>query len=170
MAHFRAATTATDRVAALLALNRSSSPRRLKTLEDVYQEWHGHNSGYANYLRVVPSGTRPDVFEMIEAEKKRASFDITHPTWSRALILPMAINNKMVWTDRGITWVADTVIEFAPINGIMASRLLHAFQHCAKLKPDLQAKVRIALGRIVEEVPEKVSPTVHGQAQSYLAE
>jgi aminopeptidase N len=169
MDHFRAATTATDRVSALLALNRSSCPARLGTLEEVYQLWHGHNSAYANYLRVVPSGTRPDVFDMIEAEKNRESFDITHPTWSRALLLPMAFNNKMVWEDRGIRWVTETVIELAPINGFAASRLLHTFQHVAKLKPDLQTKVRSALARIVEEVAEKVSATVHGQAKLYLS-
>ncbi|MDQ7782047.1 MAG: M1 family metallopeptidase [Desulfomonilaceae bacterium] len=166
--HHRAATSATDRVASLIALNRSSASERRRILEDTYAAWHGHLSAYANYLRVVSAGTRDDVFDMIEAEKRRATFDIRNPTWSRALLLPMAVNNKMVWTEQGIGWVADTVIELSSINGYVASRLLNTFQLVRLLKDDLRALVTKALERIVREVPATVSPTVHGQAKAYL--
>jgi aminopeptidase N len=167
--HFHAATSANDRVAALMALNRSSALSRLTILEQVYESWHNHLSGYANYLRVVSSGTRHDVFDMIEAEKNRPSFDIKQPTWSRALLLPMATNNKVVWTDRGISWVADTVIDLAPLNATVTGRLLNTFQHVHKLKSPLQEKVKAALERIVQKVSEETSPAVHGQALAYLA-
>ncbi len=166
--HFRSATTATDRVAALLALNRSSSPSRLSVLEGVYERWHTHLSGYANYLRVVSGGTRDDVFDMIEREKKRAGFDIALPTWSRALFLPMATNNKMLWTDRGIQWITDTIIELAPVNATTTGRLLNTFQHVRKLKAPLQDKVKVALERIVQSIPEQDNPAVRGQANAYL--
>jgi aminopeptidase N len=166
--HFRSATTAQDRVSALLALNRSTAPERRALLEQVYADWHGHLSGYANYLRIVSSGTQPDVFTMIAAENARPSFDITQPTWCRALFLPMAINTKMVWTDRGIEWVAATVSALAPINATTASRLLNTFQQVQKLKPALHIKVHHALEFILEQVSEQVSPTIHGQAKAYL--
>jgi aminopeptidase N len=166
--HFYSATTATDRVAALLALNRSSSPLRRKVLDETYDSWHSHLSGYANYLRIVAGGTREDVFDMIEAEKRRPEFDITQPTWSRALFLPMASNNKMVWTDRGISWLADIVIELASINATTTGRLLNTFQHVRKLKSPLKAKVRAALERIVQHVSEETCPSVYGQARAYL--
>lgn len=167
--HFAAATAATDRVAALLALNRSSAPRRREALEEVYEKWRHHLSGYANYLRIVSSGTREDVFDMIEAEKRRPGFDITQPTWSRALFLPMAANNKMVWTDRGIAWVAATVVELAPINATTTGRLLTTFQHVRSLKPALREKAADALERIVGNVSPEKSPAVYGQARTYLA-
>ncbi len=166
--HCYSATTATDRVAALFALNRSSSPSRRKVLDEVYAAWHGHLSGYANYLRVIASGTREDVFEMIEAERGRPGFDIKQPTWSRALFLPMATNNKIVWTDRGINWIADMVIELAPINATTAGRLLNTFQHVKKLKPPLQPKVRAALEKIVSHVSQEACPAVNGQARAYV--
>jgi aminopeptidase N len=169
MEHFDAATTATDRVAALMALNRSSSPGCRSILERVYEQWSPHLSAYANYLRIVSSGTREDVFEMIEKEKQRRTFNITQPTWCRALFLPMATNNKMVWTDRGIEWVAATVIELAPINATTASRLLNTFQHVKQLKPHLREKALIALAHIVRQVPKEVCPTIHGQASAYLS-
>jgi aminopeptidase N len=166
--HFRSAATATDRVAALTLLNRSGEPSRRNILEEVYTDWHAHLSGYANYLRIVSSGTRDDVFEMIEAESSQPTFDITQPTWCRALFLTMASNNKMVWTDKGIEWVADKVIYLAPINGTIASRLLNTFQHVRSLKPGLRDKVIKALERIVREVANETSATIHGQASTYL--
>lgn len=166
--HYRAATNATDRVAALTVLNRSSAPQRRELLEETYRKWHTHLSGYANYLRIVSSGTQPDVFEMIEKEKQRPTFDIKQPTWCRALFLPMATNNKMLWTDEGIQWIGDTVIALSPINTTTASRLLNAFQQVKQLKPELREWVMAALNRIVRHVSEDQNPTIHGQASAYL--
>jgi len=167
--HYRLASTANDRVAALAALNCSSCPERRTVLEKVYEAWYGHLSGYANYLRIVAGGTQDDVFAMIKREKERPSFDITQPTWCRALFLPMASNNKMVWTDRGIQWVADSIIELAVVNTTTASRLLNTFQHVRSLKPDLRDKVKAALERIGHEVLENTSPTIYRQAHGYLS-
>jgi aminopeptidase N len=166
--HFRRATMANDRVAALLALNRSSSPARGPIMEEVYKNWVAHLSGYANYLRVVSSGTCDDVFDRIAEERNRPTFDVNIPTWSRALFLPMAANNKMVWTDRGIRWLVETIIELAPLNATTTSRLLNTFQHVNRLKPELREKVRVSLERVVNEVSESASPTIHGQARAYL--
>jgi len=166
--HLNEATTATDRVAALIALNRSSAPSRRSLLEEVYGRWHGHLTGYANYLRVVGSGTRDDVFDMIEHEKSRPTFDITQPTWCRALFLTMAANNKMVWTERGIQWLADTVIDLAPINATTAGRLLNTFQHVHTLRPSLKERVIPALEKILQHVSAEVCLTIHGQASAYL--
>jgi aminopeptidase N len=167
--HYKSATTAGDRVAALAALNRSSAPQRLEILEQAYQAWNAHLSGYANYLRVVGAGTREDVFDMINAEKRRPTFDINQPTWVRALYFSMAMNNKMIWTDQGIDWLTGSLIELASINGYVASRLLNTFQQVRNLKPDLQVKVRAALKTIADEVPDEVSPVVHAQAVGYLS-
>jgi aminopeptidase N len=166
--HYAAATTNADRMAAMLSLNRSSAPERRDMLEKTYDAWHEHLSGYANYLRIVASGTRDDVFDMIAAEKDRLTFDMHQPTWSRALFLSMAGNTRMVWSDRGIEWVADTVMDLVRANWFTASRLLNTFQQVRKLKPELQPKVRAALQRIVENVPPDVSQPVHAQAVAYL--
>lgn len=166
---FNKATTASERVVALTTLNRSSAAERRAMLDLAYKDWHSHLSGYANYLRVVSSGTGQDVFDMIEFEKGRPSFDISQPTWCRALFLTMAGNNKAVWTDRGINWVADTVIGLSRINPTTASRLLNTFQHVRSLKPGLKEKVVKALEKIVALVTESACPPIHGQASAYLA-
>lgn len=164
--HYRKATTANDRVTALALLNRSSSPERKKILDKVYEKWHSHLSGYANYLRVVSGGTHPAVFDEIEQEKHRDSFDIKFPTHARALVFPMAFNTKMVWTDKGLQWVTDTIIQFSSFNTTLASRLLNTFQHVKRLKPALKKKVTGHLKTILEKV--KDNPVISGQANAYL--
>jgi len=166
--HYRCATTATDRVVALAALNRSSERSRLSILEEIYRQWHPHLSGYANYLRIVAGGTRNDVFEMIEVEKRRPTFDITQPTWARALLLTMAMNNKMIWTETGIEWLTTAIIELAPINMTTASRLLNTFQHARNLKSALRERVLASLERIVDNLTESEHPAIHQQATAYL--
>jgi aminopeptidase N len=166
--HFRRATAANDKVSALVALNRSSAPERLDVLEEVYGQWHSNITGYANYLRVIGSGTHKDVFEQIDKERSRPTFQINQPTWCRALFLTMANNNKMIWNERGVNWIADRVIELAPINYTNASRMLNTFQHVRKMKPGLQRLVLAALERVVSNVSDKTSPAVHRQAKRYL--
>lgn len=168
LGHLEKAIAATDKVAGLTLLNRTTAPERDEILEAYYEKWRDHVSGYANYLRAISSGSHKEVFEMIEKEKNRDTFDITHPTLSRALFLPMAMNSKMVWTDKGISWVEDTVVELSNINEYTTGRLLSVFQHARKLKQDLKQKVVKALEGIVERVPPDVSPSVNGQARSYL--
>ena len=166
--HYRRATTATDRVSALVLLNRSSEPSRRAVLDQVYDEWHAHLSGYANYLRIVAGGTCSDVFEMVETEKRRPTYDITQPTWQRALFLPMAVNNKMLWTDEGIRRLTDIIIELAPINMTTTSRLLNTFQHARNLRPALKDKVMAALARVADTLPVREHPAVHNQAKAYM--
>jgi aminopeptidase N len=166
--YYRSATTAQDRVSALTVLNRSSSPERRPLLEEVYLAWHSHISGYANYLRIVSSGSCDDVFDMIEEEKNRPSFQIANPTWCRALLLTVAANTKMIWTDEGVEWIVATIIEIARLNPFVTSKLLNVFQHARKLRPNLKPKAVAALQKIIEEVPESVNPAVNGQAKAYL--
>lgn len=168
LAHYTSATTANDRVSALGQLNRSSAPQRLEVLEQAYEAMHGHLSGYANYLRVISSGTQPDVFEQIDREAARKSFDVNQPTWCRALYVPMAANNKMLWTEQGLDWLAGKIIELGPRNPTTTSRMLGAFKMVAELREPLKGLTANALERIANEVGPDDSPTIHGQAKAYL--
>ncbi len=166
--HLAASTTATDRVGALIAVNRSSMSERLNILEQTYANWNGHLSGYANYLRIVSSGWKADVFEMMGKERKRSTFDLTNPTLSRALLMTMAGNSKKIWTPEGVLWASETVIELASVNTYIASKLLNVFQDYKRMRPNLKPLVQDALQSIVDRVLDDASPTVSRQARSYL--
>jgi aminopeptidase N len=105
---------------------------------------------------------------MIEVERQRPTFDITQPTWARALFLTMAMNSKMVWTETGIDWLTKTIIELAPINMTTASRLLNTFQHARNLKSALREMVLASLERIIDNLTEGKHPAIHQQAKAYL--
>lgn len=165
---YRTATNANDRFAALVALNRSSAPLRREILEQVFRLWHREPSGYANYLKIVGSGSQDDFFTMIAEERRRPQFDLNHPTLCRSLLVTAAANTKMIWTAAGISWVGAAVIELAPVNGTTAGRLLNTFQHVARLKPDLRRRVTAVLETIAAEVNSAASPTIAGQVRSYL--
>jgi aminopeptidase N len=166
LGHYRGATTATDRVSGLLALNRSKFRGRRKVLDEVYRKWHSHISGYPNYLRIIGSGKGEHAWKEVEVEKNRESMDLKNPTLARALVMSMAFNTRMAWTDRGMEWVRDNVIEFSKINTTLATRLLNTFQLVNRMRPEVRRKVLKHL-RIIEKKC-RGNPAVLGQARAYL--
>lgn len=166
--HFRKAWNITDRISALSCINISDHPSRRQIMEEAYEMWKDHLSAYSSYLAIVSSGTHDDVFDMIAGEEKRSTFKIQHPTFSRSLFVPMAANNKILWTDRGINWVADTVIRLSGINEMTAGRLLACFQLVDSLAPDLKPKVLAALQHMQSEIKPDKAPSVSGRIAAFL--
>ena len=166
--HFHAAWSISDRTAALSCINICGHPDRKKLLESAFEEWNEHLTAYSGYLMIISSGVEDDVFDMIRKEEQRDTFNLVHPGHHRALFLPMTANNSMLWTDRGINWIADTAIRLAGINENSAIRLIACFGHVARLADDLKPKVISALERILEEVDKSVAPSVAGRVETYL--
>lgn len=166
--HFHRAWNITDRISALSCINVSESPRRRQLLEEGYLLWKDHLSAYASYLGIVGSGTHDDVFDMIAAEEKRSTFKIHHPTHSRGLYLPMSSNNKMLWTEKGIKWMTETVIKVAPINENTVIRLVAAFQQLDKMGADLKPGIIRALETMRAGIDQSALPSVAGRLNEYL--
>jgi aminopeptidase N len=169
-AHLEQAWNLTDKQSALSCINLSDHPRRSDLLARWYERWKGHLNAYTGYLSIVASGTHDDVFEAIAHEEKRPGFRIEHPSHSRALYLPMAANNKQLWTDRGLRWLTDTVIRLSTINENSTIRLLACCQLVDKMPADLKPKVLAALREIRAKVNESSAPSVTGRLKAYLQE
>ena len=137
-------------------------------MNEAHKLWKDHLSAYSSYLTIVGAGRHDDVFECIAKEEKRSAFNIEHPTLSRALFLPMGANNKMLWTDKGINWLMETVIRFAPINESCTVRLLASFRMVDKLADDLKSKVVSALEKMRADVDKSECPWVAGRIDDYL--
>ena len=166
--HFRKAWNITDKMSALSCINISDHPRRRELLHEAFDAWHGHLNGYTNYLALIGRGVHEDVFDMLAEEQRRPQFRIDHPSHSRALFLPMASNNKMLWTPRGLDWMVDTVLQLAAVNDYTAARLLGAFQLVAKLGADLRPRVTETLDRILCGLDASSCPSTTGRIQAYL--
>jgi aminopeptidase N len=166
--HFREAWNITDRLSALQCINLSSHPRRRELMEEAFEQWHRHLSGYTSYLSIVATGRQDDVFDMLAHEEQRPMFRPEHPGHCRALFLPMASNNKLLWTDRGIKWVQETVSRMAGVNENTANRLVACFQLANRLADDLKPKVVAALEAIRDNIDEETAPSVAGRVRGYL--
>jgi len=166
--HFRQAWNITDKMSALSCINLSDHPRRRAILDEAYEMWKDHLSPYASYLGIVAGGVHDDVFDMIVAEAGRPTFRPQHPTHSRALFVSMAGNNKMLWTDRGIAWMAETITGLAAVNENTANHLLGALQQVSKLATDLRPKVITALKTMKKAVDPEKYPSTAGRIATYL--
>ncbi|MBN2301652.1 MAG: DUF3458 domain-containing protein [Lentisphaerae bacterium] len=167
--HFRKAWNITDRVSALSCINISDHPDRLGILAEARKEWENHLNAYTSYLSIIGSGEHDDVFEMIANEERTAPFKIQHPSHNRSLYLPMTTNNKILWTDRGIHWLAQSVVKMAPVNENTAIRLLACFQQVRNLADDLRLKVEDALHFMQEHIDAVAAPSVAGRIAAYLS-
>ena len=166
--HFHRAWHISDKASALACISVSGHPRRPDILSEAYEMWKDHLSAYASYLGIVGGGVHDDVFDMMAAEELKPTFRIQHPTHNRALLLSMAGNNKMLWTDRGIAWAAETVIRLAPINENSANHLVAAFQQVNNLADDLKPKVLAALKTMKSGVDPLKYPSTAGRIAAYL--
>ncbi|MFO7870778.1 MAG: M1 family metallopeptidase [Kiritimatiellia bacterium] len=165
---FRMARNITEKLSALRIINRTAHPGRRQFIEEAHELWKNHLSAYSGYLRAVGLGTEEDVFEMLAAEEQRSSFSAEHPTLSRSLYVPFTLNNKMLWTDKGIRWVTDTVIKMAGINENTAIRIVRCFQHAHSLAPDLKPRVLKALEEILSDINRCDTPALFGRVEAYL--
>lgn len=166
--HYKKAHHISDKTSALHSVMLTDHPDRAALLKDAYKRWHEHLNAYTGYLRIVASGVHDDVFAAIHAEEKKKGFRIEHPTYSRALYLPMAMNNKMLWTDAGISWMRDTVIRLAEINENTAIRLISPFQLVHQFPAELKSKVLTALNEMATSIDVKKYPSIGGRLQSFL--
>lgn len=167
--HFRQAWNMSDKVSALHCINLSSHPGRTAILDEALGLWQHNISAYSSYLGVIGAGVHDDVFDRMALEEERPLFKPDHPGHSRSLYLPMGANNKMLWTERGIRWMTDTVIRLSVLNENTAIRLLASFQLVHKLDGDLQREVVRALEQMSEKVDPSVSPSVSGRLAAYLS-
>jgi aminopeptidase N len=168
--HFRRAWNITDKTSALACIHISNHPRRRELLEEGCELWREHLAAYVSYLAIVGTGVHDDVFEMIEREERRPGFHLEHPSHSRALFLPLAANNKMIWTGRGLEWLTATAIRMAPINENTTNRLIACFQQVNHLSDDLRPAVLAALRTMAARIDPGVAPSVAGRLGAYLAE
>ena len=83
--------------------------------------------------------------------------------------MAMGANNKMLWSDRGIRWLTETVLKLAPVNEIGAYRLAGTFQMVNKLADDLKPKVRSALESMLQGLDPAKLPSITGRLRAFLA-
>jgi aminopeptidase N len=166
--HFARAWHMSDRAAALECLMHSDSPARLAVLQEALDLWKDHLNGYTTWLRAIGGGKHDEVFELIAREEREPRFRREHPTHTRALYLPLAANNRLLWTRRGLEWMRRTVLAQAAVNENTALRLVSALQMARKLPDDLGPEVLKVLRDIRAGVDARAYPSLAGRVDAFL--
>lgn len=166
--HFMKAWNISDRVSALACINLSTHPQRTTILNNAFEQWKNHLNSYTSYLAIIAGGIHDGVFDDIAAEEKRPEFKLEHPSHNRALYMPMSANNKMLWTEKGLSWLTGNVIKLAAINENSAIRMAACLQQVNNLADDLKPRVIAALEEMHKNIDPEKYPSASGRIAAYL--
>ena len=158
----------TDRLNTLTALWQSSYAARHALLEREGEALRKTLGGYLGYLQVVGQSPREDVFDAVAEEERRPTFSLSHPGLSRALYVPLSLNNAQIWTPRGLRWLTDTVVKLAPVSEFTTLRVIAPLQAYPTFAPDLRVAVKAALREMLTSVKKHRCPSVTGRLEAYL--
>jgi aminopeptidase N len=149
--HFKAAINITDKLNALKCISMSVHPDKESLLKEAYEKYGKSNSGYRQYMATVAQGSK-DCLRLIKEEEQREGFDMTHPGHVMGLYLAAVSNNRIIWSDEGLDWIADRVVKLAKINEYFANRMIGCFRLTSKMQPDLKKKVVTTLKNVLKEL------------------
>lgn len=159
----------TDRLNALAAIWQSTHSARRAVLAREGEALRQTLGGYLGYLQTVGLSPREDVFDAVEEEERRSSFSLSHPGLSRALYVPLSLNNAQIWTTRGLRWLTATAIKLAPVSEFTTLRIIAPLQAYPTFAPDLRVAVQASLREMLEAVKRGGHcPSVVGRLEAYL--
>jgi len=162
------AVAVTDRLNALAALWQSGHPDRRAILAREGESLRGNLNGLLGYLQVIGTAPREEVFGVVTEEEARAGFCRSHPGMSRALYVPLAFNNALVWGSRGLRWLTETAVAMAAVSEYNTLRLIAPCQAFRTFAPDLRAAVENALREMRERIDPLRHPSVSGRLAAWL--
>ncbi|MEI7899856.1 MAG: aminopeptidase N C-terminal domain-containing protein [bacterium] len=158
----------TDRLNTLTALWQSGHPNRHAILMREGASLRQTLGGYLGYLQVIGQSPRDEMFDAVLEEERRPTFSLSHPGLSRALYVPLSLNNAQLWTPRGLRVMTDTVIKLAPISEFTTLRLIAPFQAYPSFAPDLRDAVKAALSEMRAALKKAHCLSVAGRIEAYL--
>ena len=167
--HLAKATNITDRLNVLTAIWQSNHPERQDILRREGEALRKTLGGYLGFLQTVGQSPREEVFDAVAEEESRPTFSLSHPGQSRALFLPLSLNNAQIWTTRGLRWLTDTAIKLAPVSEFTTLRLIAPCQAYRTFAPDLRRTVEAALREILAFSKKRSCPSLTGRLEAYLS-
>ena len=158
----------TDRLNTLTALWQSNHPQRRVILAREGNVLRQTLNGYLGYLQVIGKAPRDEVFDVLAEEQAREGFSCQHPGLSRALYVPLSLNNSLIWQPRGMQWLTETAVTMAHVSEYNTLRLIAPCQACHTFAPDLREAVHQALREMLVQIDATTCPSVTGRIKAYL--
>lgn len=152
-AHFNAATTMTDRIAALSTLVVAGAPAAEPALAAYYARHAGDALAIDKWLTVQATAPQEATLDRVRALIDHPAFSFQNPNRVRALIGAFASGNPVQFNrldGAGYGFIADTVLSLDRANPQVAARLLAAFRSWRALEPVRRGLAEAALRRVAE--------------------
>jgi len=153
LAHFRAATTMTDSLAALKALESYPGDARDEVSSTFYARAKANNEALVinKWFAVQASTFSPDAVRRVKALMAHEAYDGTNPNRVRAVVSMFANANPAAFhalDGSGYEFIAEQVIDLGQRNPQVAARLCNAFSAWKQYDPKRQALMKAQLERI----------------------
>jgi len=155
LVHFREATTMTDSLAALKALDPYPGAAREEVSAAFYSRAKANSEALVinKWFAVQASSFAPDALQRVQALMSHEAYDGTNPNRVRALVSMFANANPAAFhklDGSGYEFIASQVLDLANRNPQIAARLCSAFSAWKKHDPARQALMKAQLVRICE--------------------
>ena len=153
LAHFREATTMTDSLAALKALDPHPGAARDEVSAAFYERAKANSEALVinKWFAVQASTFAPDSLQRVRALKEHEAYDETNPNRVRALVSMFANANPAAFhalDGSGYDFIASQVLEIGQRNPQVAARLCGTFSDWKKHDAKRQALMKAQLERI----------------------
>ncbi|MGE0211424.1 MAG: aminopeptidase N [Parvibaculaceae bacterium] len=150
-AYFRAASTMTETMGALMVLTRLDAPEREEALETFYEAHRDDSLIVDKWLSLHALAPFASTPQRLRGLLEHESFSLTRPNRVRALIGTLALSNPVAFhaaDGEGYRLVADVVLALDPLNPQVAARIATSFRSWRMLEAGRQAHARGELERM----------------------
>ena len=168
--HFRNAANMTDAMGGLEALKQIGGPAFEQALEDFYARWRSEPLVVDKWFSVQARAPGPEALGRVLGLTAHPAFDAKTPNRLRALVAGFSQMNPGAFHDpsgAGYRFLADQILSVDRFNPNVAARLIEPLGGFRRFKPELAAKMKAQLERILAS--EGLSKNVYELASRALA-
>ncbi|MBB4212155.1 aminopeptidase N [Rhodothalassium salexigens DSM 2132] len=151
-AQYDAATTMTDRLAALRVLANADDPARERVLADFYARYEDQPLVIDKWFSIQAVSTRADTVERVAALMDHPAFTLANPNRVRSLVSAFSQLNQVRFHDasgQGYRLLADTVLKVDKLNPQIAARLVGPLGRWRRFDATRRSAMRSELERLV---------------------
>jgi len=150
---FTEATTMTDSMGALSALNHGDSPLREQCLGRFHDRWQHDSLVMDKWFSLQAMAQREGTLDAVRELMQHRLFSIRNPNKVRALIGAFAQGNPTAFHKKdgsGYAFLADQIIELDSLNPQVAARMVRPLSRWRRFDGDRQDLMQSALRRILD--------------------
>lgn len=133
-----------------------------KALDAFYEQFKDDNNTVDKWFAVQASCSFSDTIPRVKELMNHPAFDLKNPNRVRSLLFIFALDSLQFHTAEGYRLYADFLAEYAPMNDIVASRMVEPLTDWKRYTPRLQELMKNELLRLREKLWKVPNEKVRG--------